>query len=52
MPETRVISSMRDAGTADRDADKHSNDQNPNVTVRETFTLRATVATGELFGIE
>ena len=52
MPETPFISSMRGPGNAYGDAERHSNAQNPNVTVRETFTLRATVATGELFGIE
>ena len=52
MPETPSISSMRSPGTASRDADRHSNVQNPNVTVRETFTLRATVETGERFGIQ
>ena len=52
MPETPFIPSMRRPGTAFRDGERHSNVQNPNVTVRENFTLRATVTTGELFGIQ
>ena len=51
-PKDLLLSFRETAGTAHGDADRHSNVQNRNVTVRENFTLRATVTTGELFGIQ